>query len=122
MLLKEGVSFWNEQGDYRDLSSVSPVLWIVTHLVSVLLLATCTKIPCFCCLCFWIEQSAGFDGKSSSPKKCLQRQLVFLRKQNIFESEKHNLCLVDRKLQHFTVILDAGNISKFTTVLYIASF
>lgn len=42
--------------------------------------------------------------------------------QNIFDGEKYNLCLVDRKLHQFTVILDAGNISKCTTVLPIASF
>lgn len=40
----------------------------------------------------------------------------------VFLNEKYNLCLVDRKLQQFTVILDAGNVNKRTSVLYIASF
>jgi len=37
---------------------------------------------------------------------------------NIFESEKYNQSLVDRKLQQFIVILDAGHISKCTAFVY----
>lgn len=121
MLQKEGVSVWNEGGDYQDLSSLSPALWIVTHLVSVLLLSTCTKIPCFCCLYLWIEQPRVFEGKNSSEEMLVTLD-IFKKNQNTFENEKYNLCLVNGKLQQFTVILDAGNISKCTTVLHIASF
>jgi len=73
LLREEGVQPLERGSSLPRSFSLSPVPWVVAHLVAVLLLATCTRIPRFSCLYFLIEQPRVFDGKSSSPKKCLRR-------------------------------------------------